>query len=450
MEMARWSEWGVPAEVMVRLANVIGADPWFNMPHGADDDYVRRFAGIVQRDLDPRLRAYVEFSNEVWNAGFPQAAWTRAQAEALWGATDTGWAQFYGLRAGQVMDIWSEVFEGQEDRLVRVVSTHTGWPGLEQEILSAPLAYLRLGRMPVESFDAYAVTGYFGYEMGGEEMAQRMDGWLDAAAELAQDAGQAEGLQRVALREYVKDRRFEAAIAPVAEALEQGSLRQLVDEIFPYHAGVARKHGLQMIMYEGGTHLVGHGMRLDDERLAGFFETFNYTPEMAHLYEVLLAGWVKSGGVLFNAFVDVAPATKWGSWGGLRYLEDENPRWDMLMAYNASGPNGWEPRTDAAFLNGVRVLDGSGRIEGTPQEDYLAAGPGDDVLVSGGGADVLQGGPGQDRAVLPGARDGYEFARDGGQVTARRNGVAVRMAGIEDLVFDAAPEVVVPLAELVR
>ncbi|MBY6121163.1 calcium-binding protein [Mameliella alba] len=450
MATASWSEWGVPVEVMVRLANLVGADAWFNMPHLADDDYVRRFAEIVERDLDPRLRAYVELSNEVWNPGFPQAAWARGQAEALWGATDQGWAQFYGLRAAQVMNIWTEVFGEKTDRLVRVVATHTGWPGLEQEILQAPLAFLRLGHMPVDSFDAYAVTGYFGYEMGGEEMAQRMDGWLDAAADLAQDAGAAEGLQRVALREFVKDRQFEAAIAPVAEALEKGSLRQLVEEIFPYHAGVARKHDLRLIMYEGGTHLVGHGARVNDERLTAFFEVFSYTPEMARLYEILLAGWVDAGGVLFNAFVDVAPSSMWGSWGALRYLEDENPRWDMLMAYNASGPNGWEARDEAAFLNGVRLLGAEGRIQGTAQEDYLTGGPGDDVLVSGGGADVLNGGPGQDRVILSGERAGYEFTRENGTVLARADSGPVRMAGIEEVVFDAVPDTVIPLADLLR
>ncbi|CAN0224222.1 unnamed protein product, partial [Chrysoparadoxa australica] len=240
-------------------------------------------------------------------------------SDARWGAPGEAWTQFYGLRSAQVMDIWTEVFAEASDRLVRVAATHTGWPGLEQQILQAPLAFLELGRMPVDSFDAYAVTGYFGYEIGGAEMAQRMDDWLDAAEKMARDAGEAEGLQRVALREYVRERRFDGAIAPVAQALAEGSVRQIVQEVFPYHAGVARKNNLRLIMYEGGTHLVGHGARVNDERLTDFFNAFSYTPEMAKLYEQLLAGWVDAGGVLFNAFVDVAPATMWGSWGAKRY-----------------------------------------------------------------------------------------------------------------------------------
>lgn len=450
---ATWMQGGVPVEVMVRLANVIGADPWFNMPHQADDDFVRQFAEVVKRDLDPRLEAYVEYSNEVWNQIFVQAGWAREQAEALWGPSDVGWMQFYGMRAAQVMDIWTEVYGDEaSDRLVRVVATHTGWPGLEEHILKAPLAFLKLGRMPVESFDAYGVTGYFGYEMGGEEIARRVDGWLDTSEEMAQTTGRSEGLQRVALREYVKEKRFEGAIASVAKALELGSLKQLVEEIFPYHAGVARKNGLRLVMYEGGTHLVGQGTRVDDERLSDFLTDFNYTPEMAKLYEILLAGWVESGGTLFNAFVDVAGPSKWGSWGALRHLDDQNPRWDMLMAFNASGPTDWERRDEAVFANGLRILSNEdlGRLDGTAEEDYLVAGAGDEVIFSGGGADVINGGPGRDRVVLAGSRDDYEFQAQDGVVLARFKGGLLRMKAIEEVAFDPAPDTVVPLSDLLK
>ncbi|WP_425097853.1 calcium-binding protein [Tropicibacter sp. S64] len=450
MEDATWSVWGVPAEVMIQLANQIGADPWFNMPHLADDAYVRQFAALVKRDLDPRLKAYVEFSNEVWNFIFPQAQWASAEARVLWGESETGWMQYYGLRAAQVMDIWSEVY-GKEagDRLIRVVATHTGWPGLEESILMAPLAFLKLGRAPKDSFDAYAVTGYFGYELGGEEMAQQLKGWLDAAEALATKAGKAQGLQRVALREFVKDARFEGAIAPVTLALEEGSLRELTEEVFPYHAGAASRAGLRLVMYEGGSHVTAHGEAVNDERITDFFEMYNYTPEMAKLYELLLAGWERAGGTLFNAFVDVAPATKWGSWGALRSLSDANPRWDMLMAYNASGRNDWEPRDERAFRNGITRIAGEGnqRLQGTSFDDILIGGPGDDSLIASGGADVLGGGPGKDRAVLPGSREDYRFSRDGSLLLASGPDGVLRLSGIETVVFEENASVGIPEKE---
>lgn len=445
MDSATWLEWGVPAEVMVTLANTIGADPWFNMPHAADDDYVRNFAELVNRDLDPRLKAHVEYSNEVWNQIFPQAVYAREQATALWGESDMGWMQWYGLRAAQVMDIWTQVFGDQtRDRLVRVVATHTGWPGLEEQILVAPLAFLALGRKPVDSFDAYAITGYFGYEMGSDEMVQRMNDWLDQSEALATKAGEAEGLKRVSLREFVKAARFEGAIAPVAKALEEGSLAQLVNEVFPYQASAARRYDLQLLMYEGGTHVTAHGAQVNDERLTEFFKLLNYTPEMAKLYEELLGGWSAVGGTLFNAFVDVAPASQWGSWGALRHLGDDNPRWDMLMAYNASGPQ-WENRQPDVFTDGIRApgTNGDDRMDGTAAEDYLVALAGDDVIVSGGGADVINGGAGRDVVVLPLAQSAYTFQRIGTRVTARGPNGVVSMAGVEALRFGTpdAPDV---------
>ncbi|GAA4221605.1 hypothetical protein GGQ68_000116 [Sagittula marina] len=450
MESINWLDWGVPAEVMVRLANVIGADPWFNMPHGANDDYVRRFAELVERDLDPSLQAHVEYSNEVWNQAFPQAAYAREQATNLWGESDLGWMQWYGLRSAQVMDIWTEVFgEAAEDRLVRVIGTHTGWPGLEEHILVAPLAFLALGKQPVESFDAYAVTGYFGYEMGSDEMAQRMNGWLDQSEALAIEAGEAEGLRRVALREFVKDARFDGAIAPVAKALEEGSLSQLINEVFPYQADAARRYDLRLVMYEGGTHVTAHGPQVNDERMTAFFEEFNYTPEMAKLYEMLLGGWANAGGTLFNAFVDVAPASQWGSWGALRHLEDSNPRWDMLMAYNASGPQ-WEDREALVFADGLRTpgSNGADRIEGTAAIDYLIALGGDDVIMSGGGADVIHGGAGRDTVVLPLAREIYSFQKVDGRLMVTSGDETIQLTSVELLRFGGEEGDDVPLETL--
>ncbi|MGH1412303.1 MAG: calcium-binding protein [Pelagimonas sp.] len=438
---ASWTQWGVPLEVMIRLANHIGADPWFTLPHMANDDYVRQFAQTVQRGLDPRLKVHVEYSNEVWNHIFPQAAWARDQATGLWGESDTGWMQFYGMRAAQIMNIWSEVYgDTAEDQLVRVVTTHTGWPGLEEDILRAPLAFLQLGAFPQDSFDAYAVTGYFGYELGSPEMAKTMNAWLDQSEEVAIKAGESQGLRRVSLREYVKRARFEAAIAPVTLALEDGSLRELTEEIFPYQAAVARKAGLRLVMYEGGTHVTAHGAQVNDDRLTAFMTEFNYTPEMANLYELLLGGWVRAGGTMFNAFVDVAPATKWGSWGALRHLDDKNPRWDMLMAFNAAAPGEWEQRDIAAFGNGITRIAGTGnqRLQGTAHEDVLIAGSGNDTLVSGGGSDVMHGGPGTDKALLPGKPADYRFEQTGTQFLAHRETVTIRMSGVEELLFEGA------------
>ena len=43
---------GMSVEYMVQLANDLDADPWFNMPHLADDTFVRNFATHVRDHLD--------------------------------------------------------------------------------------------------------------------------------------------------------------------------------------------------------------------------------------------------------------------------------------------------------------------------------------------------------------------------------------------------------------
>src|SRR5258708_28553667 len=64
LEDARWTLKGAPVEVMVALANRVHADPWFSIPHGADDEYVQKFAARVRGSLDPNLKVYLEYSNE--------------------------------------------------------------------------------------------------------------------------------------------------------------------------------------------------------------------------------------------------------------------------------------------------------------------------------------------------------------------------------------------------
>lgn len=419
MDDYTWVRRGVPVEVMVRLANLVGADPWFTLPHMADDAYVRAFASYVETRLAPDLRVYAEWSNEVWNFIFAQAHWAAERAAARWpGEGDGIWMQYAGLRAAEVADIWAEVFAGQEDRLIRVVGTQTSWPGLEEALLEAPLAQAEGLPPPHESFDAYAVAGYFGNELGME----------DRLAEVADWAGRADGFARA------------------AEALREGSLEQLLDDWFPYHAEVAARHGLNMVMYEGGTHVVGLGEAVWNDDLTAFYTAFNYSPEMAAIYADLLTGWRAAGGTLFNAFVDVSAASRWGSWGALRHLDDSNPRWATLMAYNATA-GGWETRRDDAFAHGVYRWGGIGNdtLTGTEQRDVFVAGDGNDRLHLGPG-DRAHGGAGQDIAVLQGRASEYALLDENGLTQLNGPGGPIWLVAMERAEFSEEPGVQYSLA----
>lgn len=407
-----WVRRGVPVEVMVRLANLIGADPWFTLPHMADDGYVRAFASYVEERLSPDLHVYAEWSNEVWNFLFPQAHWAADMAAMRWdGAEDDAWMQYAGLRAAEVADIWAEVFAGQEERLIRVIGTQTSWPGLEVPLLEAPLAQAEGRPAPFESFDAYAVAGYFGTELGSEERLEEVLSW----------AGREDG--------------FDLA----AEALREGSLGELIERWLPYHADVAADHGLDMVMYEGGTHVVGLGDAVWNEALTRFLIDFNYSPQIADIYAELLTSWRESDGTLFNAFVDVSAASQWGSWGALRHLDDSTARWATLMAYNATA-GGWELRSEEAFAHGVLRRGGIGpdELTGTPERDIFVAGAGNDRLHLGPG-DRAHGGAGQDTAVLEGRAEEFALLEEGGIMQLNGPGGPIWLVAVELAEFTESP-----------
>ena len=355
---------GVPVEVMVDLANRTGTEPWFTLPHQANDDYTRAFATYVRDHLDPRLRPWFEYSNEVWNWQFDQAQWANEQGRAAWPEVPTAWLQFYAGRAVAMARVIDEVYGSDVDqRTHKVISTQTGWLGLETAVLTAP-DWQRLdgaGKAPHEYFNTYAITGYFGGAFGGDK-APAVKDWLSQS--LAQATAQADrqALTGGARDAYIARHRHDLAIALAEQDLrdgsvtkdEAGSLAQLF-ATFAYHKRVADRYGLQLAMYEGGTHIAGAGPWAEDEALTAFFLDLNYSAAMGRLYEELLQGWKDRGGTLFNAFVDIAGPSRYGSWGNLRHIDDQSPRWDVLMHFNRHTPAWWEGARSNAFLGNMPI-----------------------------------------------------------------------------------------------
>ena len=390
LEDASWgSGWdGVPLEAMIELANQVNIDPWFNIPHKATDDYIQNFAQQVQQNLDPRLQAYVEFSNEVWNWGFSQSKYAQAAAEERWGTEiQGGWMQWYGMRSAQMADIFTEVFADEaDDRLKLTIATQTRYKGLQNYLLNAP-AWVEEGNDPPHTrFDTYAVTGYFSGDLGKAKNVETVKSWFNDP-----DGG------------------FEKAF----QQLQDGSILGGGDSVeatiadFQYHADVAQEYGLEMVAYEGGTHVVGVPGRneagewvnvVNDPEMTEFFIELNRRPEMADLYQQVLQGWKAAGGTLFAHFVDVGRPSKWGSWGALSHLEDSTPRWDAITDFNQTHTGWWETRDSDTFSNGL-LLEGDetdNSLTGGVEEDYIAGKAGNDILSGGGRDDGLNGGSGND------------------------------------------------------
>ncbi|MGR3247975.1 MAG: hypothetical protein ACU0DH_08700 [Paracoccus sp. (in: a-proteobacteria)] len=303
---------GVPVEIMVELCNKLGVDGWFCFPHLATDDYITRFAQYVRRNLLSGLKAHYEYSNEVWNFQFEQAQWAIRQGERLWPdyIGQDGWMQFYGGRAAEMASLLDKAYAGATG-YCKVITTHTAWRGLEDGILNAPRwVAMRPGRQaPKHYFDAYAVTGYFGHSLSHQEGTERVQGWRRQG-----DA---------------------AAISQMRTALE-GEISNLQD-VWRYQKGVADAAGLDLVMYEGGSHIVPHHPVVDaDDTLLPFLERFHYSDDMAALYTRAMAGFRDAGGEFFNAFVEVSRPGRYGFWGARRHTLDDNPRWQAIVTFNGA------------------------------------------------------------------------------------------------------------------
>lgn len=281
VEDARYStDKGVPLEIMVDLANQLGADPWFTIPHAANDEYVRSFAQLVRGRLQPNRKVYVEYTNEVWNSMFKQAGYAQKRGLAAGLSDDAFLAQlrFYSVRAVEVMKIFEEVFGGTT-RLVRVAGSQAATPWVSEKILEWKDAS--------ESFDVLAIAPYFGGSFGKPETAEEISYW--SAAKLLD-----------ALQEEV-----------------DGKNKEQIGQ----QAAVARKFGVELAAYEGGQHLVGFGGAENDSLLTDLFISANRSPRMYDLYKRHLRHWKTEGGGLFVAFNDIGTPSKWGSWGAREYLE---------------------------------------------------------------------------------------------------------------------------------
>lgn len=302
---AHWTDArGVPVECMVDAANALGADPWFCIPHRADDAYVRRFAALVRERLHPARRVYVEYSNEVWNGGFEQARWALAESRRLRLEAPGGQpALFYARRAGEVLGLVRAAFGEQAGRVVRVLCGQAAW----DNFLSQGLQAVSRDRAAAETFDAIAIAPYF--DAGGNDPA-KLDETLRRTPEQLLDAMLAH------LRGPVRD-----GIAA--------------------HARLARRHRLPLLAYEGGAH--DTASQMPENRRAALVAlqmAAHRHPRMREVYAACLAQWAELGGGLFVHYADIGNWSQHGLWGALERVTQDPaaaPKYEALVAAARAG-----------------------------------------------------------------------------------------------------------------
>jgi hypothetical protein len=311
LNTATWSESGAPVEVMVALANALDADPWFNMPHQATDEYITKFAQYVQQHLEPELKVYVEYSNEVWNPQFQQYHWVAAQAK-LTPQETTGVTEWYSRRTTQVTQIWDQVFGADKERVIGVIATQAGNPWIASRELSYPWTTQPLSHAQ-SGIDALAIAPYFGgndYLLNTPEKVARVSAW-------AKDS-------QGGLDAFFDELLNGASSGQNAVEFTAATIKT--------HKQIASDHNLQLLAYEGGQHLANP----NDPSMTDLFIRANRDPRMGQLYERYLNQWHELGGGLFQNFSDVATPNKWGSWGTLESIQQEtSPKFEALKQYIA-------------------------------------------------------------------------------------------------------------------
>jgi hypothetical protein len=336
---------GVPAEIMIELANTTATAPWFTVPHQADDTYIQSLATLTRGTLRSDIPVYIEYSNEVWNDAFSQGSWVQARGEATWtGGTESGFTKrinYYGRRAAEICDIWRGVFSDNPLRVVCTTASQAANSWTASEALACPL--WEQAPCVNHGISALAIAPYFGDYIGQEESRSEVSAWPRRV-----DGGLSTLFAEI------------TSGAQVSNGPTGGALAQSLDWI-QQNKAVADSRGIALISYEGGQHLVGVGGVANDDSVTALFTSANRTNEMGRLYEEYLRGWNERGGALFMHFTDITDYSKYGSWGALERIgQTSSPKYNALWRYSL----GTEPPSSTHRLTVRRI--GSGRVTSKP------------------------------------------------------------------------------------
>ena len=293
---------GIPLEVMVQLANTVGIDPWFNLPHRANNEFVRKYARYVSNNLDPKLKAYIEYTNEAWNGIFSQTHYIQNMGARLGLDKNKAYAgyKFFSKRSVEIFKIWEQEFRGV-NRIVRVMG------GMATNV---PLTHMLLGYEDAyKHVDSLAIAPYF----HATQTAQKKIDSVDSVFEL------------------LRSPRNKYSVPNTIKIIQN-------------QAKTASRYGVELVAYEGGQHLVAYKTHTMKEGPNAFLIQANKDERMSKLYYEFLEGWKKSGGKLFVAF-SAPRAYNWiGSWGIKEYITQDAkvaPKYRGLMYFQTKNRCWW-------------------------------------------------------------------------------------------------------------
>jgi hypothetical protein len=279
---------GAPWEDVIDLCNQIKKNAWINIPHLASDDYIRKTAEMFRDNLDPSLKTYFEFSNEVWNGMFPATRQSEQDGVAA-GLAPEGWkagALQYGKNCVRMFAIVDEVYKDvPRDRFVKVVATQAANIGFAKIVVEAPGV--------ADGADVLAIAPYVTFNVPVEPSQWQAD--MPIAAEV-------ESWDLDQVFDYLNEKSLPQSLRWMDEQME-----------------LAKANNLGLTAYEGGQHLTALGEANRNQRLVALLSDANRDPRMGEIYTRYLNHWTEIGGGLFCIFNDMQPFTNAGSWGLLEH-----------------------------------------------------------------------------------------------------------------------------------
>lgn len=273
---------GAPYELAIALGNRTKNDVWLHVPALASDDFVTQLATLVKDQLDPSLRCYIEYSNEVWNGIFDQydQNFEAAQREVEAGdktLNDGGresnkyyWAfRRVGKRTVEIGRIFDRVFGRDEPRIRMMLCGQN----VNTRVLEESLEWVEkyAGGEVKDHIHGIAVAPYFGNK---------------------KEVMNSEGLTVDRITEVMLER------------TTAGNNHHVTD-----HHALAKKYGVKSMAYEAGVDL-GQFRKSIDAKIQAQFD-----PRAGQAVETYLSNWFDSGGDLLMYYHLCGQYSRSGYWG---------------------------------------------------------------------------------------------------------------------------------------
>jgi hypothetical protein len=165
-------------------------DYWVNVPSQANADYFTKLAQLIHDQLDPSLRVYVEWSNEVWNGSFPQHGNAQSQGKSMKLSGSDSASSYQVYQSVRLFEAFEAVFGKDSPRVVKVIAGQAAYTGPCQAEIAAFKDKTINPNATQPS--AYAIAPYFsGDSVDALENAgiAEVKGWADDSYTCANGAG---------------------------------------------------------------------------------------------------------------------------------------------------------------------------------------------------------------------------------------------------------------------